>query len=482
MNPMDKQLAYDVTRWQRFLYEDEKFHNKNLQDTELAGIQNVSGDYGVFQKEVFARLYSNDDLPKVESPVDWAEKLHNQLDESREFASISSRCKGDELWSGIACSTLSKSLSATMQDSNAKAIENAKRDVEEAQNIVDGLEELKARGANVGRRLEKANAKLVRAKENLNRLDSKMNVPAIQRAIRKACDTINVELNETERLIDSMVYDSSEGSSVAGSSGNVKRKRELASKLQANPKLREVAKLAGRLRRIAAKKQRSKTENTCNEISDIQQGDSIDRLLPSELIGLVEPLYEIMFYRNLLEKQLLQYELKGKEIEGKGPIIICIDESVSMRGQRDVWSKAVALALLEIARKQKRAFSTVHFSSSVDKIHVVGVKDEVTPDTIDKIVNNFAGGGTSYEAPLGQVMKMVPKKKADVIFITDGACEVSNEFLDRWNAAKKELEFSLYSIAISCLNTATLNTLSDQVFNLDDMLQSEEMEDSLFSI
>ena len=45
-------------------------------------------------------------------------------------------------------------------------------------------------------------------------------------------------------------------------------------------------------------------------------------------------------------------------------MIVCLDGSSSMAGDKEIWSKAVALTLLEIARRQRRLFRFICFSSA----------------------------------------------------------------------------------------------------------------------
>jgi uncharacterized protein with von Willebrand factor type A (vWA) domain len=48
--------------------------------------------------------------------------------------------------------------------------------------------------------------------------------------------------------------------------------------------------------------------------------------------------------------------MKGKEPQTRGPIVVLLVESASMReAHKDIWSKAVCLALLSTATRQKRA-------------------------------------------------------------------------------------------------------------------------------
>lgn len=98
-----------------------------------------------------------------------------------------------------------------------------------------------------------------------------------------------------------------------------------------------------------------------DEIHTVGIGNDLSRVLPAELVQLRHPLMKGEFKPRFIEGKLMQYELKGTEKQGKGPIIVCCDNSGSMSGDREVWSKAVALALLEVATMQKRAFVCIHF-------------------------------------------------------------------------------------------------------------------------
>jgi len=97
-------------------------------------------------------------------------------------------------------------------------------------------------------------------------------------------------------------------------------------------------------------------ERSSEELLEVEQGDAIHRLLPHELLSLHHPVLRKDFYRRFLDQELIQYSLRGVEEKGKGPMIVCLDGSSSMSGDKEIWSKAVTLTLLEIARKQRRLF------------------------------------------------------------------------------------------------------------------------------
>src|SRR5947209_5654121 len=121
--------------------------------------------------------------------------------------------------------------------------------------------------------------------------------------------------------------------------------------------------------RIALKCQEVPVLHPPDEVVGITIRAEINRMVSSELALLADPELEILFYRKYYERQLMQIDLRGHEKEGRGPLVIVLDSSGSMiwllgaKLSKEVWAKAVMLALLAIARKQKRDAVVYHFSS-----------------------------------------------------------------------------------------------------------------------
>ena len=80
-----------------------------------------------------------------------------------------------------------------------------------------------------------------------------------------------------------------------------------------------------------------------------------------------------------------------------------MDESYSMDGQPEIWAKAVAMGLLEIAIAQKRDFAAIHFSgdSNPNNLHVDYFYKE-QPYNIEKILAfcEYFDGGRKLTAVL----------------------------------------------------------------------------------
>jgi len=271
---------------------------------------------------------------------------------------------------------------------------------------------------------------------------------SIGRSLRQALEGAVQESQDTQRMMQAWGVGAGDGRPVSG-----KERLELAQTLTANPKLREIAKMAGRMQTMALHKRRNRTVHPPSEVVNITIGDDLAHILPSELLLLAEPDTEDEFLRRFSEKRLLQYDLRGFEREGQGPIIVCIDESGSTAGQVEMWEKAIALTLFAIARREKRAFAVVHFGSESEIVvrSWQRPKDATSAELIE-MAEHFFNGGTNFERPLReavQIMNEVAFKKGDIVFITDGESRLSDTFLaGEFLRVKKEKGFQVVSVVI----------------------------------
>jgi uncharacterized protein with von Willebrand factor type A (vWA) domain len=258
----------------------------------------------------------------------------------------------------------------------------------------------------------------------------------------------------------------------AGGRHSAGRQIELGRRLVTNPKLRRLAALVGRMREQALALRRSRFERASEETFDVELGRTLDRLLPPELLALRHPALRRDLLRRHAEGQLLCYRLRGADDRGRGPMIVCLDGSSSMAGEKEIWSKAVALTLLEIARRQRRLFRFVGFSSPDTPLFTLDlnprdhhlVRDERALD----VAEYFPGGGTDFEVPLDAALATLTAaryRRGDVVLITDGECQVSAPWLEHFRREKRRLGFSLYSVLIDVgpSSTSTLADLSDRV-------------------
>jgi uncharacterized protein with von Willebrand factor type A (vWA) domain len=263
------------------------------------------------------------------------------------------------------------------------------------------------------------------------------------------------------------------------------QKLELGRRLAGNEKLKKLARMVGRMKFHAQALRKKVFERSSEELLEVEQGDALHRLLPHEMLSLHHPVLRKDFYRRFLDQELIQYSLRGVEEKGKGPMIVCLDGSSSMSGDKEIWSKAVTLTLLEIARKQRRLFRSICFSSAETPLQILDMNPrdryEVETKTIMDLAEYFPGGGTDFQKPLDAALDCLRQsrfKKGDIIFITDGECQVDPQWAEHFRADKEKLGFSLFSILID-MGPASLGTLkefSDRISTIKQLTGDEAKE------
>lgn len=243
----------------------------------------------------------------------------------------------------------------------------------------------------------------------------------------------------------------------------LRNKLELAEELAQNKKLKEIAEWAGKFTRIAKSKQKSTKDDTIG-VGGIQLGDSLERILPTEVMLYANELTRGEFFKKHSERTLMQYKPRTKEKLGKGSIVLCLDQSGSME-EIEEQAKGFALAIMAIARKQKRNFAYIPFDGSVGKVRTFP-KGKINPYELIEIATGFLGGGTNFESPLNVALDIINRdkfKEADIIFVTDGISTVSENFLKQFQERKKEKRFQVLSLVLDSDDTNVVKKFSDKI-------------------
>ncbi|MGO9263807.1 MAG: VWA domain-containing protein [Candidatus Binataceae bacterium] len=274
--------------------------------------------------------------------------------------------------------------------------------------------------------------------------------------------------------IDRVAQDSHDFSLEFGQGGrqSANERLELGRHLARNKRLGELARLVGRFKQDARALRRRTLDRGVAEAYDIERGNELGHLIPAELIALHHPGLRADFLRRLLEGQILQYRLREDEQKGKGPMVVCIDVSSSMQGDKELWAKAVSLTLMDIARRQRRLFRAVLFSSGPESLRVIDLNSQrrYQPELpkVLEMAEYFPGGGTDFQAPIDAAMALLEDKKlkrGDIVVITDGECSVAPEWLAHLRERKEELKFTIFAVLVDVGSSelSTLAQFSDQV-------------------
>ena len=351
--------------------------------------------------------------------------------------------------------------------------DRAERDAEEISDESDTMEEVAGEEGETGEAFEKVR------REKKSELDKE------EKALKKITDDLKKGHENMEVRIKGLVR-----SSMKATSDNVENaedeltswsasmgapgersageKLDLAARLYSNEKLRRLSRLVGSLKEEMLRGRRKSWARRGSEVYDVALGSDIGRLIPSELAALANAGLRADFKKRLLEGKLLQYSLRDEK--GRGPMVICLDGSSSMEGKKELWSKGVCLALLDIARRERRKFSVIVFSSG-------GMPDRVFESSpgegrggwgmkekdVFELAGYFPGGGTNFEEPLDRALEILKGSKfrrGDIVFITDGEAGVGDAWLEGFRRERARLGFKVYSVLIDLTERESWETLS----------------------
>jgi uncharacterized protein with von Willebrand factor type A (vWA) domain len=253
---------------------------------------------------------------------------------------------------------------------------------------------------------------------------------------------------------------------------------ELGKRLAGNAKLKKLAHMVGRMRAQALALRRTLFERANAEMYEVGLGAELSRLLPHELLALRHPLLRRDFARRFVDAELLQYALRAVEEKGRGPMIVCLDGSSSMAGDKEIWSKAVSLTLLDIAQRQRRLFRSICFAAADMPLQVLDLNGRqryvAEMQKVFQLAEYFPGGGTDFQKPLSAAVECLQKaryKRGDVVFITDGECRVDATWLSAFKRAKGRLGFSLFSVLIDVGSSSlgALKEFSDKITTISQL-------------
>ncbi len=215
--------------------------------------------------------------------------------------------------------------------------------------------------------------------------------------------------------------------------------------------LRKFAALLGRLRQIAARKARSKEKSEGVRVTIPETGRDIKRAVNSELVAISHPALRTKALTRWARGELRLRGEQAKKRLGHGPVVVCEDGSGSMDGEKRWWAKAMVLAMAHYARLQKRSFVWVHFGSRYNEpVTRVYKGGRLSAEAILEIAETFFNAsGTDFERPLLSAMETIRAEgltKADIAFVTDGECAVSEQFLREFRATKEALEVNVFAV------------------------------------
>ncbi len=399
----------------------------------------------------------------------------------------------DEIKSAVATITFGTSVLEWLTSNNffsnkslteLKKINAKEQEIKEIENDLDTINEIKDNNDDVD----------LLSRLNSLEYEKKINIKRLQTEIDDSFDDLNKKISDNKDQISNFIKSSlinmDESMSDYYSDSNMLEdnvnyspgsdalsKIDLASKLIENDKLRKLANMMGSLKDVMQYVRNKNWRSRTDEIYSITLGNDIGKTISSEILKLANYSLKKDFFLKYLDNQLQQYHLKDNS--SKGPFIICLDCSSSMSGDKEIWSKGVALTLAETARKQRRKCDILAFTSSDYEVRHFDLKKSANKslgsDEFVSVAEYFPGGGTSFEKPLTKALDLIKKyktNKSDIVFITDGESYIEPGWLEHFNEVKKKYEFKVYSVLIDLMGNESKRTLelfSDKITSINNL-------------
>ncbi len=223
----------------------------------------------------------------------------------------------------------------------------------------------------------------------------------------------------------------------------------------------------GQKREIAKQAQHRKKAHRDLPVDRIRPDDDLDSIIDDELLDLSIGIdaFENSFIDRFLHKSLLTQARVTRSARHKGPIILCYDGSGSMEGEKIMETKAHILAFIEVARRQKRRLITIQFASASEPLFIREIHPrQVHFSEVLELIDTFLKGGTDFEHPLREALKYLETdhfRNGDILFITDGICDIPEPFKRRFLASKADKKFHLYAVIIHGNTYEDYGDLSD---------------------
>ena len=440
--------------------ESSIYHDLRTEDAAMDEIEQDAGkklkSFPALSQDVFQSFYSlvprrNEELSLSVAARKFNAPILEHMTKSEEYPTLKEVCEGRELPAYEATSEFASKVSGELDDLLPQ--------LSGKQGALHTLEKLEQSEDQAAKRLND----LLEQRSDSHRSDPALDADVVKAAneaegkrrqvaaVTKLIDDSALQgRDEIKSIVQAAIATAAEraeevqGIVGAWSSepGNLQRTPEnlaLLKRVRESAALRDISKYLGRFREMLAQKKQNGYAYGRGEKYSLELGSDLSRALTSELAMLAAPETLPLFLRKYQRRQIKQYRRREPVYKGAGDIICCLDESGSTAGECAAWGKAVAM------------FALIHFSDfGTIKTDLFFPKQTTVEDRL-RAAETFLDGGTDFCAPLNEALRLMEEKgfeKADIVFITDGECVLSPEFISRLQEEQVRRRFTITGILL----------------------------------
>lgn len=485
------------TRIENVIFKDLSKDVPELEEYERKGKQKLKS-FDSLIKDVFQSIYGLNPRYVDQSEMSAISKEFNRniiadLMKDDNYSSVKSVCEGKELPSISATEEFTRSLLLNLSSIMHRAT-GGKGQVTGLDTMEQDKEELMKKLSEFLKKAESANDELKQEAEKnavhtANRILSKNEqLKNFSNRIQKNMKNKSKEIKEAVGMgVESALNRANEVSNTVlawgDGSGDMKKNSvntEILKRTAKSSKLRYIAQFLGRYKEMLNSKRLAGFTYGRGEKYDVEYGNNINSVLTSELAMLSSPELIPLFLRKYQNKGLKQYRKREPEYKGKGDVIVCLDESQSTFGENNAYGMAIAMVLYEICRINNSNFALIHFDCDT-KVDYFSKDEQPEPKKVLDCAETFLNGGTDFEKPLKEAISLYESgkmDKPDIVFITDGECDISGEFRKVFAEFKENSGAKLTGILLdmsSCFSFS-LQKFADCIYKTSELLKEEIIE------
>jgi uncharacterized protein with von Willebrand factor type A (vWA) domain len=224
-------------------------------------------------------------------------------------------------------------------------------------------------------------------------------------------------------------------------------------------------------------------------------GDRIERMPSADAVQLRHPVLHKLWRARRAEARLLQYDSVAELIDWRpdphtaprkraappkrqprerGPILVALDTSASMRGAPETIAKAVVLEAVRTAHREHRGCRLIAFGGAGEVLeHTLGFDARGLAAMLEVFGRAF-GGGTDVAAPIERAVVAVREaawREADLVIASDGEFGCTPATLAALDEAKARQGLRVHGILVGDRETMGLLQVSDAIHWVRDWRQ-----------
>lgn len=223
-----------------------------------------------------------------------------------------------------------------------------------------------------------------------------------------------------------------------------------------------------------------------SEVRGVKRSGQLARMVASEAAMLRHPLLQRLWKARFAEQQLLTYEDEAELVQwqlqpdarrttaaapqearlGRGPMVVCLDTSGSMRGAPENVAKACVLQALRSAHAARRACTLLAFGGAGELLEQDLALTAEGLDNLLHLMGQGFDGGTDVQTPLERAVALVHTPafaQADILIVSDGEFGVTPATLAMLRECKGRSGLRVHGILIGDRETIGLLEVCDQI-------------------